>query len=283
MARPIRIQFPGAFYHVLCRGNARTRIYRSNRDKQRFLEIFSEATDRYQLICEAYCLMDNHYHFLIETPLGNLSSAMHFLNGKYTQWFNYKYDRVGHLFQGRYKAILVEKDTYIAELARYIVLNPVKAQLIDHPSRWWFSSYRATMALDRKPDWLSVDSLLRFFGGNKAKARKQYERFVLEGFNRNTDIHPVQQIYLGSERFIKTAQSKLNSDACEFEITRQSVLPPKQSIEKLVKGCRDRTSAMRKIYQSGHYTLYEIAQHFGVHYSTVSRAINKDNRAKCKV
>jgi len=267
----------------MSRGNADARIYRSDTDKQKFLDIFSEATDRYHLICEAYCLMGNHYHLLIETPLGNLSSAMRFLNGKYTQWFNYKYDRAGHLFQGRYKPVLVEKDAYVAELARYIVLNPVKARLVEHPGRWRYSSYRATMALDRKPVWLSVDNLLRHFGRNKKSAMKRYEKFVLEGLNKDIDIDPVQQIYLGSDQFIESAQICTNSRTCLFEVTRKSVLPPKRPIEVLVNGCKDRNSAMQKIYRSGHYTLYEIAQTFGVHYSTVSRAINNRNRAKCKV
>jgi putative transposase len=283
MARPIRIEYPGAFYHVISRGNARARIYRSNRDKQKFLEIFSETTDRYHLICEAYCLMGNHYHFLIETPLGNLSSAMRFLNSKYAQWFNYKYDRVGHLFQGRHTSILVEKDAYVAELARYIVLNPVKAKLVEHPGQWRFSSYRATVALDREPDWLSIDNLLQRFGQNKTISMKQYEKFVLDALNKDIDFRPVQQIYLGSDGFIQSAQIRSNTKAYSFEVTRKSVLPPRQTIVTLVEGCRDRNSAMQKIYQSGHYTMYEIAQFFDLHYSTVSRAINKTNHAKCKV
>ena len=127
--------------------------------------------------------MGNHYHFLIETPLGNLSSAMRFLNSKYAQWFNYKYDRVGHLFQSRYKSTLVEKDAYVAELARYIVLNPVKAKLVEHSSQWRFSSYRATVALDREPGWLSKDNLLHRFGQNKTSAKKKYEKFVLDALN----------------------------------------------------------------------------------------------------
>jgi hypothetical protein len=112
---------------------------------------------------------------------------------------------------------------------------------------------------------------------------KKYEKFVLDALNKDIDIRPIQQIYLGSDSFIASAQIRSNTKACSFEATRKSVLPPKQTIVALVEGCRDRNSAMQKIYHSGHYTLYEIAQFFGLHYSTVSRAVNKPNYAKCKV
>ena len=127
MARPLRIQYPGAFYHVTSRGNARKAIFRSNRDREKFLSYLESAHDRYGATIHVYCLMDNHYHVLVETPLGNLSKILHHINGAYTTYFNTKRKRSGHLFQGRYKAILVEKDSYCKELSRYIHLNPIRA------------------------------------------------------------------------------------------------------------------------------------------------------------
>ena len=131
MARPLRITFPGAFYHVTARGNERKAVFKSIRDRQKFLEYLETATERYHAVIHSYCLMDNHYHLLLETPSGNLPQIMRHINGAYTTYFNSKRTRAGHLFQGRYKAILVEMDEYAKELSRYIHLNPVRAKLAE--------------------------------------------------------------------------------------------------------------------------------------------------------
>ena len=131
MARPLRIAFPGAFYHVTARGNERKAVFKSIRDRQKFIEYLETATERYNAVIHAYCLMDNHYHLLLETPSGNLPQIMQHINGAYTTYFNLKRVRAGHLFQGRYKAILVEMDEYAKELSRYIHLNPVRAKLAE--------------------------------------------------------------------------------------------------------------------------------------------------------
>ena len=130
MARPLRIEYPGALYHVTARGNARQRIYSDSKDCQAFLDLLGTLSDRYHWLCHAYCLMTNHYHLLLETPEGNLAEGMRQLNGIYTQAFNRRHHKVGHLFQGRYHAILVDKDCYLLEVARYIVLNPVRAKMV---------------------------------------------------------------------------------------------------------------------------------------------------------
>ena len=141
MARPLRIEFPNAFYHVTSLGNERKTVFRNNRDRERFLSYLESAHERYGAILHVYCLMDNHYHLLLETPRGNLSQSLHHINGAYTTYFNIKHRRSGHLFQGRFKAILVEKDSYSGELSRYIHLNPVRAGLVKNPLRYGWSSY----------------------------------------------------------------------------------------------------------------------------------------------
>ena len=133
MTRPLRLAYPGALYHVTTRGNARQAIYTDDQDHSTFLAVLAAVVMRSQWLCHAYCLMDNHYHLLIETPQGNLSAGMRQLNGVYTQRFNRRHTRVGHVFQGRFKAILVERENYLLELCRYVVLNPVRAGLI---SEW---------------------------------------------------------------------------------------------------------------------------------------------------
>ena len=127
MSRPLRIEFAGAVYHVTSRGNGRKPIFRDDVDRRSFLEVLHKVNQRHHWICHAYCLMTNHYHLVIETPEGNLSRGMRQLNGVYTMYFNRRHRTVGHVFQGRFKAILVERESYLLEVCRYVVLNPVRA------------------------------------------------------------------------------------------------------------------------------------------------------------
>ena len=154
MARPLRIEYPGALYHVTSRGNARKRIFKDDGDRELFLRVLAFVVERCHWICHAYCLMDNHYHFLIETPEANLSQGMRQVNGVYTQAYNRGHGKVGHLFQGRFKAILVDKESYLLELCRYVVLNPVRAKLVDRSEDWPWSSYRATAGIEKAPAFL---------------------------------------------------------------------------------------------------------------------------------
>ena len=154
MARPLRIEFAGALYHVTSRGDGQEAIYLDDVDREAFDAVLAEVCERFNWAIHAGCQMTNHYHLLIETPDANLSAGMRQLNGLYTQRFNRRHARVGHVFQGRYKAILVQKETYLLELARYIVLNPVRARMVRAPKDWSWSSYRATAALASPPPWL---------------------------------------------------------------------------------------------------------------------------------
>ncbi len=180
MARPLRIEFPGALYHVTARGNARQDIYLDARDSGRFLDLLGEVCARYEWRCFAYCLMTNHYHFVVETAQPNLSAGMRQLNGRYSQAFNHRHRREGHLFQGRYKAILVEREAYLLEVCRYVVLNPVRAGLARAPQAWRWSSYRATLA-GAGPAWLAAPELLGLFAPEPEAAARAYRAFIAEG------------------------------------------------------------------------------------------------------
>ena len=205
MARQLRIEFPGAFYHVSSRGNEKKVIFKSQRDREAFLAYLASASERYGAVIHAYCLMTNHYHLLVETPAGNLSQIMRHINGAYTTYFNVKRKRAGHLFQGRYKAILVEADTYATTLTRYIHLNPVRARISATPQDFLWSSYCAYIGLISPPAWLKCGLILATFSPQLEDARQQYRQFVEDLLHREY-ASPLQETVastlLGSETFI---------------------------------------------------------------------------------
>ena len=178
MARALRITYPGAFYHVTSRGNERKAVFKSGSDRAKFLEYLESAVQRYDAIVHVYCLMENHYHLLLETPSGNLQQIMRHINGAYTTYFNMKRSRSGHLFQGRYKAILVEKDEYAKELSRYIHLNPVRAKLVEKPEEYDWSSFKFYIGKEKPVEWLYTDFILGYFGKKVSTAQKGYKEFV---------------------------------------------------------------------------------------------------------
>ena len=177
VSRPLRIEYPGAVYHITSRGNARQNIYTDDDDREKFLSIFALVVERFHWICHSYCLMDNHYHLLLETPVPNLSAGMRQLNGIYTQAFNRHHRRGGHLFQGRFKAIVVEKQAHLLELSRYIVLNPVHAGMVQSPEGYLWSSYCATIGQTKLADFLTVKWLLENFAPETTRAQQLYRDF----------------------------------------------------------------------------------------------------------
>jgi REP element-mobilizing transposase RayT len=181
MARPLRLEYEGALYHVTSRGNAREKIFLVDPDQELFLEVLADTVERFGWLCYAYCLMTNHYHLLIETPEPNLSRGMRHLNGVYTQALNRRHMRVGHVLQGRFKSIVIEKESHLLELARYVVLNPVRAKMVRSAKDWPWSSYRVTAGLEKAPGFLAVDWILGQFDKNRARAEKAYRDFVKAG------------------------------------------------------------------------------------------------------
>ena len=231
-------------------------------------------------VCHAYCLMSNHYHLLIETPDANLSKGMRQLNGLYTQTYNRAHGRVGHVFQGRYKAILVEKENYLLELSRYIVLNPVRAGMVRSVRDWPWSSYRATVGQVKGSKCLNVDWLLGTFGKRKSDAVKRYKIFVSEGKGQPSPwLNLRNQVYLGSEQFVEKMQSLLNGDRELSEVPASQRRPVPKALGDYEASSHDRNTAITNAYRSGGYTLKEIGNHFGLHYSTVSGII-KNQKSK---
>lgn len=280
MARPLRLEFEGALYHITSRGDRRENIYETDADRQAFLAIFGEVCESFNWVCHAYCLMDNHYHLLVETPEANLSKGMRQLNGVYTQNFNRRNHRCGHVFQGRYKSILVDKQSYLLELARYIVLNPVRAGMVQRAQDWPWSSFRATIGLDEKPKWLRDDWLLSAFDRNKSSAIRRYLNFVVEGMSRASVWADVKhQVYLGDDRFVEQVLSRIDTSKDLSEIPSAQIRPRASHLYVYLSQEKSRNRAIVRAYESGGYTLKEIADYFDLHYSTVS-VIVKNSKSK---
>jgi len=277
MARPLRIEFAGALYHVTSRGNGREDIYLDDSDRELFMVVLGEACGLFNWTVHAWCLMGNHYHLLVETPDSNLSRGMRYLNGVYTQRFNRTHSHVGHLFQGRFKAILVEKEAHMLELARYVVLNPVRAGMVESAEQWSWSSYPAMVGLSGCPEWFDREWLLGNFGESNRSAVRQYMRFVADGVLQSSPWSMLKnQIYLGSDRFVEKVQSDLPSRQQKLsEIPKAQKRSMPKSIEEYLTMTSSRDEAIVAAYKSGGYTLQDIGSHFGKHYSTISRIIHR--------
>jgi putative transposase len=239
MARPLRVEYPGAYYHVINRGNGGEKIFRSIRDREKFSEYLEKTVERFSIIIHTYCLMTNHYHLLIETPEPNLSVAIQWLNVSYAGYFNRKWGRAGHLFQGRFKAILIDADEYLKQLSRYIHLNPVRAGRDKMLEEFIWSSYPAFIGRTKPPDWLETRWLLTQFGRNKNQAMKNYKGFV-EGIDikRLEDPHNdlVGGFILGGTEFVSWVKDKfLSNRDDEKEIPQLKRLKPKVPLERIVQ------------------------------------------------
>lgn len=276
MTRPLRIEFPHAIYHVTSRGNARQRIVRDDADRQAWLTTLGHVVARFGWLCHAYCLMSNHYHLLIETPQPNLSRGMRQLNGVYTQTFNRRHRRVGHLLQGRFTAILVEKEPHLLELCRYVVLNPVRAKAAVRPGEWPWSSYRATAGQVTAPPWLTVEWVLGQFGQWQKSAQAKYRAFVQEGIGGPRPWEQVQgQVYLGSEEFVARHQP----DRVLSEIPRRQTQATRPTLKEVFQRGGSRDRHILTAYRRYGYRLREIADHLDVHYATVSRRLKRAEHA----
>lgn len=275
MTRPLRLEYSGALYHVTSRGDRRGAIYRDDSDRTAWLSVLAEACSRYNFVVHAYCQMTNHYHLLVETIDGGLGRGMRQLNGAYSQYFNRRHGLVGHVFQGRYKAILVQKESYLLELARYVVLNPVRAGIVSTPEQWRWSSQRFFLDSVDQPTWLETDWLLGHFGEDGVRARCAYMEFVARGVGMGSPLRDVKhQMVLGDKAFIQQHCDGLQaSDLCEMpRVQRRLSALPLRDYEAAYP---DRLEAMARAYWSTAYSMQDIARHFEVSLRTVSRAVNK--------
>jgi len=285
MARPLRIEFPGAYYHVTARGDRREAIYEDDADRSAFLAVLADVIERFEWRCHAYCLMSNHYHLFIETPVANLSKGMRQLNGVFTQWSNRRHQRVGHLFQGRYKAILVDSDSYLQALSRYVVLNPVRAGMVSEPATWPWSSYRATAGLAAPPLWLTTETILASFGPDSTRSRTAYRQFVQAGI----DGEPVWdglkgQIYLGDDGFVEKIQRQLvGGERDDPQVPKLQRWGPPPSLEQIRRDAAGRDEAIVAAHATGAYSYAEIGNFFGLHFTTVGTIVRKARRCRGQV
>ena len=276
MARPLRIEFSGALYHITSRGDRQEDIYLDNEDRELFMVVLGEVCDLFNWSVHAWCQMTNHYHLLVATPDANLSKGMRYLNGVYTQRFNRKNSRVGHVFQGRYKAILVESDAYLLELSRYIVLNPVRAGMVGSADNWDWSNYKITVGINHCPAWFDREWLLAAFGKQEKLAVKNYFQFVADGVGQPSPWRELKnQIYLGSEQFIDEVQAQIPNKNLT-EVPKLQQLPVPRTLEEYKVMAESRGEGMCLAYRSGGYTLTQIGRFYSLHYSTVSRIIHKE-------
>lgn len=210
MARPLRIQYEGAFYHVFSRGNERREIFYDQADYQKFKEYLKCAQEKYGYILHCYVLMTNHYHLLVETPRGNLSQVMHYINSSYPTYINAKRKRAGHLYQGRYDSVLIEQDRYLLEVSRYLHLNPFRANMVKHPRFYEHSSYLSYVEKKRE-DFVCPDFVLGMVSSKRKIAVRKYQEYVEQGMTEDIE-NPFQSVYggmiLGSEQFIKDTLSR---------------------------------------------------------------------------
>jgi len=285
MTRPLRIEFKGAVYHITSRGNAKQAIFLDEKDFTDFLLVLCQVVKRYYFILHTYCLMNNHYHLLIETPYGNLSRGIRQLNGLYTQRFNQRHQRVGHLLQGRYQAILVDKDNYLLELCRYVVLNPVRAKKVKDPKDWKWSTYRATTGYKKGIPCLTTDWILSQFGEERRAASSLYQAFVLSGIKAESPLKAIKgQLFLGQDNFIDKIKHLMRGKEKLKEIPREQRYVTRPSLNEILKpkDKKSKDQAMYKAHLQYGYTLKDIAEYIGLHYTTVSRAINKIEREDVK-
>lgn len=279
MVRPLRLEFPGALYHVTCRGNRREDIFRDRVDRLVWLEEMERVCRRFHFLIHAFCQMTNHYHVLIETPEGNLAQGMRHLNSAYSQYYNRRHELVGHVTQGRYHAILVQKESYLRELARYIVLNPVRASVVAAPGDWEWSSYRAMMGEAPVAAWMTTSWLLTCFGPDQIAARQAYHRFVMAGLHADSPLKKVSfRCILGDETFIARHRESAKEPR-SAEIARVQRRALALTLEEYAATCAPREAAMAEAYRSTAFSMQQIAAYFGVSVKTVSRAVAASERS----
>jgi len=303
MARPLRIEYPGAFYHITSRGNEQKDVFRTIADREKFLSYMETASERYGAVIHVYCLMSNHYHLLLETPLDNLSQIMRHINGAYTTYFNAAHHRSGHLFQGRYKALVVEADVYAAELSRYIHVNPVRAGMAEEPGRYAWSSYRFYVGQAKAPAWLNTGFILDYFGRKVSDAHKGYREFVhaINDFAYESPLSKVvASTILGGVDFVKKiAQKYLTDKQVSRDLPALRALSERPTIEGITKDVRTKVGGDERLVKSSSIyfchqysgrSLKEIGAYFGISESAVTQAsrrftlsMAKDRKLRKKV
>jgi REP element-mobilizing transposase RayT len=295
MARQLRVEFENAFYHITSRGNQRDKIFYDAADRERFLEILTRTKERYGFLLHAYALMDNHYHLLMETAKANLSQIMQNINTSYTVYVNRKYQRSGHLLQGRFKGIIVDKDRYLIALSRYIHLNPVRAKLVKRPVDYIWTSYRAFIDQKVENSLVDIEETLSYFSKRRNRAVRGYREFV-EG-DEEKDENPLAKIeagiLLGEGAFKGKVLRLIERMKVDEEIPQMQRLRKRVSIDAVIKACqlfygKNRKALVERVRgnEGRQVAIYlakilsgekgkEIGRHFGIKGPAVSDAIKR--------
>ena len=286
MSRPLRIEFPGALYHVTARGDRREDIFEDDGDRGCLLDVVAQGLERLDAQMLSYCLMSNHYHFVLHTRQANLSLLMRHINGVYSQAFNRRHGKVGHVFQGRFKAILVDRDAYLLEVCRYVELNPVRAGMVLEAADWPWSSYRCHVGMSASLPWLDSAGLYGYLLGQDAlgtedvaRAQALYAELVQAGRGLQPwDLGLNQQIYLGDDGFVQQMLDAADSRA------RQSVEVPKaqrrnpRTLAQWLACCPNRGEALRRAHAESGLSMTDMAKALGLSVARVSQLIAKAER-----
>lgn len=292
MARPLRIDHPDTFYHVLSRGNEKKEIFRDEQDHYKFLELLARMVERFQLEIHAYVLMKNHYHLLIHTKEGNLSRAIQWLGVSYSVWFNRRHQRIGHLFQGRFKSFLIEDERYFTAVCLYIHGNPLRACLINHILDYKWSSYQGYVDERREASWLTTELVLGMYGGSRGKFRQAQELSLEKGSGPLGDLR--HGLYLGSEDYSQDCIERIKGEGRQEKPQARSLLKSRdiraltvrilnelgekdpESVLKVRKyRCQNRDIAIYILYRVGVYLNAEIGNVFGVGYTAIPGAVKR--------
>ena len=279
MSRPVRIEFPGAHYHVTSKGINKRAVFLDDEDRAVFLNVVESVVARFGWRLHAYVMMENHYHLVLEVPEANLSKGMRQLNGVYTQHFNRRHDTDGSLFQGRFRSILFEPESYLLPLCRHVVLNPVRVNKTRTPHTWRWSSYRATAGTVKTPPYLCTDAVLEHFGKREKDSQRKYRDYVKEGTGVASPLDERScQVLLGSPAFLNEMQPILNGEKLAKRGPKRA--RPRRSLATLFKNIdqksrAERNELIRRAHIDHAYTLMEIGSHLGLHYTTVSKVVNR--------
>lgn len=289
MARPLRIEFPGAIYHVTSGGDRRESIFDDDEDRQSFLTIVGRAMVRFDAVVLAYCLMDNHYHLVVHTRRANLSRLMQQVNGVYTQAYNLRHSKVGHLFQGRFKGILVDENAYLLEVCRYVDLNPLRARMVRDPANWPWCSYGAHIGRAAVPEWLDTPTVHGYLlgrdavtAGDRRTAGRRYVALVAAGKGvKLWDDALAQQIFLGGAEFVQRMQALVNRDtAAAKDIPRNQRRAPPKSIQDYLDNNKNRDMGIIAAVREGQHSMTDIAAALNLSVSRVSRIVKNRERSQ---
>ena len=281
MSRPLRIEFPGAVYHVTSRGDRRESIFEDDADRQVLLAVVALGLARFDAQMLAYCLMGNHYHFVLHARAANLSQLMRHINGVYSQAFNRRHAKVGHLFQGRFKAILVDRDAYLLEVCRYVELNPVRAGMVDAPQAWPWSSYRAHVGEADAPEWLDTEGVHGHLLGHPVRSTAESRRAArcyaeLVAVGRDVRLWGLglnKQIYLGDDAFVARMQSQGQHPGVTSKEVPKAQRSTPRDLTHWLSVCETREEALRRANVESGISMTALAAQLGVSVARVSQLI----------